>query len=125
MDLVFDARARRLLDHSRPGQAVLITIVGNYGLPGTALTAEWCQARQAECDPDLLHVDSCHGVPIFAHRRVAAYARWHELPITARSFGWWPTFAVAHAGEICRDLVRWERLHPGLCAQAHGTRSTA
>lgn len=114
MLLSLDARARRLLARRRPGQVLSLTIVGNYGLPGAMLIAEWCPAQLVEYDPDLVYVGIEQGAPIFAHRRLAAYAHWRPLCLTARGPSWWPSFAVAHGTEAWRDLVRWEQTHPGL-----------
>jgi hypothetical protein len=114
MDLVFDAKARRLLDHRRAGNAVLVTIVGNYGMPGSTLTAEWRPLEHVMHDPDLVQLDVQSGVPIYAHRRLAAYARWHPLQVTTHSLGWWPSFAVERGEQVWRDLVHWERTHPSL-----------
>jgi len=119
MSLTPDANARRRLAHARPGHAILITIVGNYGLPGAVLAAEWRQAVQVERDPDVERLAVEQGVTIYAHRRVAAYARWHALPLTAHGRGWWSGFAIAHADMAWRDLVRWEYTHPGLRDHGH------
>jgi len=118
MSLILDANARRLLTHARPGHAVLITIVGNYGLPGAVLIAEWRLMAQAERDPDVARLAVEQGVIIYAHRRVVAYARWHALPVTAHG-GWWSSFAIAHAEAAWRALARWEYTHPSLCDQGH------
>jgi hypothetical protein len=114
MDLVFDAKARRLLDHRRASNAVLITIVGNYGMPGSTLAAEWRPLEQVMHDPDLVRLDVQNGVPIYAHRRLATYARWHPLHVTTHSLGWWPSFAIERGEQVWRDLVHWERTHPSL-----------
>ena len=114
MLLTLDARARRLLARHRPRQVLILTIVGNYGLPGAMLTAEWRPIEQVEYDPDLVYVGIEQGAPLYAHRRLAAYARWRPLCLTAHGPGWWPSLAVAHATESWRDLVRWEQTHPGL-----------
>jgi len=119
MSLVPDANARRLLTHARPGHAILITIVGNYGWPGAVLTAEWRRTAQVERDPDVERLAVEQGVMIYAHRRVAAYARWHALPLTAHGGGWWSGFAIARADLAWRALVRWEYTHPGLGGHGH------
>jgi hypothetical protein len=87
--------------------------VGNYGLPGELLFADWCRGEYAQSDSDLARLGEQQGVPIYAHRRVAAYGQWHVLGLTARH--WWPSFAIVHASEVWHDLVRWENTHPGLC----------
>lgn len=114
MLLSLDARARRLLARRRPGQVLVLAIVGNYGLPGAMLSAEWRPVEQVEYDPDLVYVGIEQGAPIGAHRRVAAYARWCPLCLTAHGPAWWPVLAVAHGTAAWRDLVRWECTHPGL-----------
>lgn len=116
MALMVDERARRLLECCRPGQGILITVVGNYGLPGETLTVERCTATRAARDPDVVLLETRLGVPIFIYRRVAAYARWQPLHLTARRWGWWTIFAITGSHETQRDLTRWERSHPGLCA---------
>jgi hypothetical protein len=116
MALKIDDRARRMLERCRPGQAVLITVVGNYGLPGEMLTVEWCDAAQAAHDPDLVFLETQLGVPFFIYRRVAAYARWHTLHLTAQRLGWWTSFAIKGEDEVRHDFTRWEHTHPGLCA---------
>lgn len=112
---VFDAGAQRLLRRYGPGQGLLITAVNNYGLPGETLTAERCSAALAERDPELVRLDTRGAVPapVYAHRRVAAYARWRPLHVTAGGLGPWRYLAVAHEDEVWRDLLRWERAHPG------------
>ena len=114
MDLVFDAKARRLLDHRRAGNAVLITIVGNYGMPGSTLAAEWRPLEHVMHDPDLVRLDVQNGVPIYAHRRLAAYARWHPRDVSTHNLGCSPSFAVERGEQVWRDLVHWERTHPSL-----------
>ncbi|HZS92046.1 MAG TPA: hypothetical protein VFE42_31750 [Chloroflexota bacterium] len=116
MALEIDDRARRVLERCRPGQAVLITVVGNYGLPGEMLTVERCEAEQAAHDPDLTVLEAPLGVPIFIYRRIAAYARWHTLHLTARRLGWWTSLAIKSRDEVQHDLMHWEHTHPGLSA---------
>jgi hypothetical protein len=116
MALEIDNRARRVLERCRPGQAVIITVVGNYGLPGEMLTVERCEVQRAAHDPDLVLLEAQLGVPIFIYRRIAAYARWHTLRLTARRLGWWTSFAIPGQDEIRHDLARWEHTHPGLRA---------
>ncbi|GEM_PF-3273731 len=114
MDIAVDNKASRLLEHRRQGQAVLITILCNYALPTEALTAEWSHVEWAAHDPDLAYLGTLSGTPCYVHRRLAAYARWHPLTLTAGT-PWWPSFAVEKAGEVLRDLAVWEQTHPGLC----------
>ena len=87
--VTFDARAKRLLQRYGPGQAVLVAAVNSYGLPGEALTVERYSAALAERDPELVRLDAtqAQGVPVYAHRRVAAYAHWRPLRVTAHGFG--------------------------------------
>jgi hypothetical protein len=118
MLLSLDARARRLLTRRRPGQVLTLTIVSNYGLPGAMLTVEWRPGQQVEHDPDLVYVGIEQGAPIFAHRRLAAYARWRPLCLTAHGPVWWPVLTVAHGTAAWRDLARWEQTHPGLTINA-------
>ena len=118
-NLMFDARALRLLDRCRPEQGVLITAVNNYGLPGETLTVERCSVAIAEHDSELVLLDTVRDVPIYAHRRVAAYTHWHALRVTTQGLGPWRCFAVAREDKVWRDLLRWERLHPGARGYAH------
>ncbi len=113
--LTFDARAQRLLRSYGPGQAVLIAAVNSYGLPGEALTVERYSAALAERDPELVRLDApqAQGVVVYAHRRIAAYARWRPLRVTAHGLGPWHYFSVEHEGQVWRDLLCWERTHPG------------
>ncbi len=112
--LVFDAGAQRLLRHYQRGQALLITAVNNYGLPGETLTVERCSATLAERDPDLVRLDVPHMLPlrIYAHRRVAAYARWRPLHVTTQGVGPWRCLTIPHEDKVWHDLLRWERTHP-------------
>jgi hypothetical protein len=112
VQLMFDAGAQRLLQRYRAGQALLITAVNNYGLPGETLTAERYSLALAERDPEVIRVDTLQGVPIYAHHRIAAYAQWRPLRVTAHGFRRWSYLAVAHEDDVWRDLLRWERTHP-------------
>jgi len=110
--LTFDAGALRLLRRCRPDQGLLIAAVNNYGLPGETLTIERYSRALAEHDPDTVLLDTRLDVPIYAHRRVAAYARWRPLGVRAGGLGPWRYLAVAHEDRVWRDLLRWERTHP-------------
>lgn len=112
MSLYVDERAQRILEHGRAGRAVLITLVGNYGLPGEMLTVDWCEATQAAHDPDLMQIGVQHGVPVYIYRRIAAYVYWHTLRLTAHR--WWRSLAVEHTETVRHDLARWEYTHPGM-----------
>jgi len=112
VQLMFDAGAQRLLQHFGAGQALLITAVNNYGLPGETLTVERYSLALAERDPEVAHVATFQGVPIYAHHRIAAYARWRPLRVTGHGLGRWGYLAVAHEDQVWRDLLRWERMHP-------------
>jgi len=110
--LMFDAGAQRLLQRFGAGQALLITAVNNYGLPGESLTVERYSLALAERDPEVERVDTLQGVPIYAHHRIAAYAQWRPLYVMAHGLGRWGYLAVAHEDDVWRDLLRWERTHP-------------
>lgn len=112
VQLMFDARAQRLLQHFGVGQSLLITAVNNYGLPGETLTVERYSLALAERDPEVERVDTLQGVPIYAHHRIAAYGRWRPLRVTAHGLGRWGYLVVAHEDDVWRDLLRWERTHP-------------
>lgn len=118
MGLNIDNKARSLLDRTRRGRGVLITVVGNYGLPGEMLTVERCDVARAERDPDLIRLEPLQGVPIYAYSRIAPYVRWHSLRLTAHGLPWWPSLAIDHAATAWHDLVRWEYTHPGIARHA-------
>jgi hypothetical protein len=124
MNVAVDAKAARLLGHRRPGQAVLITILCTYALPIETLTVEQLPEAWAAPDPDLAYLGTLAGVPLYAHRRLAAYARWHPLTLTASGL-WWPSLAVEGADEVLRDLAFWERTHPNLSDRGAGSASAA
>lgn len=114
MHVTVDDRARQALGRQRSGQALLVTILSSYGLPNEALSVEWCSRHEAEHDPTLTKLGQEGSVPVYVHRRVAAYARWRPLRLTAKTLLWWPRIAVADGDAVLRDLTRWERAHPGL-----------
>jgi hypothetical protein len=114
--LILDACAMHLLAHQRPGQALVITLTRRRGggLPMEMLTIRWDRVSAAERKAHLEQLDVQQGVPIYVHRRLAIYARWHALPITARRLAWWRYFEVDRELEVWHNLVQWERSHPGL-----------
>jgi hypothetical protein len=109
-----DAKAHRFFQRPRSGQAILITILCNYGLPTEALAVEWCGLHEVTNDPAAVLMGEERGVPIYAYARVAVYAQWHPLRITTQGPGWWPALAIEGSEDVLRDLVRWEHRHPGL-----------
>ena len=116
MGLAFDDHALCLLAHHHPARAVVITLTRRPGgaLPVEMLAIGWSRIGAAERDAHLVRMEVQQGVSIYVHRRLAAYARWHALPITARRLAWWRYFEVDREIEVWHDLVRWERSHPGL-----------
>jgi len=91
---------------------VLITIVGGYETPFDMLTVEWRHAAGARQDPDLVLIEDRDGVPIYAHQRIAAYARWHPLRVTTWDLAWWHVLVIDQADETWKRVTRWERAHP-------------
>jgi hypothetical protein len=111
MGLAWDDRALHLLAHQRPGQAVVITLMPLRGY-GEALTVKCCSVRAAACTPVFVWLEDQQGVPVYAHRRVAAYVRWKTLRLTTWSLACWHYLAVDREIEVWYDLIRWERTHP-------------
>lgn len=116
MPLFIESRAAQYLRRPRPGQAVLINIYCNYGMPVEALSVEWNPQHLMHRDPTVALIGEEQGVPVYAGRRVAAYIRWHTLRLTTQGPGWWSALAVAGSQATLQDMARWERLHPGLFA---------
>lgn len=114
MQLDLDPAARRILDGLPPTDAVLITIVNGYGLPGASLTVERCPRAWVAQDPDLMPMGESLGAPIYAHRRVAAYGRWQPLRLVGHGAGWWRYLSLDDAEGTWRNLLRWEEAHPSL-----------
>jgi hypothetical protein len=114
VQLIIDVKARHRISHHKAGQAILITILSRYGMPSQALVVESCHQQTVTADPDLVLLTDVHGVPIYAHRRVATFIRWHPLCLTVRGPGWWPAFAIVGGDGALDELARWEQGHPGL-----------
>ena len=116
MGLVFDDKALQLLERHRPGQGVAIMLVRlpGYGLLLEALSIGWCSRKGMERKADVVQLGTQRGVPLYADRRVAAYARWHTIPVTAWTLGWLHRFAIVREIEVLHDMLIWERAHPGL-----------
>ena len=116
MPLVVEAKASQYLRRRQVDQAVLITIYCNYGMPLEALTVELNPRQILRRDPTVALLGDVQGVPVYANRRVAAYARWHALRLTTQGPGWWPALAIAGGQSVLQDIARWERTHPGMAA---------
>jgi hypothetical protein len=116
--LELDLGAQRLLER-HPGKAVVIDVirVRYYGVPSESLAIKWRRARDVEKDSSLKRIDVQQGVPIYAHPRVAAYARWHPLRITEWTLAWWHRLAIYREIEVWYNMLRWERTHPTLRGQ--------
>jgi hypothetical protein len=114
--LTFDDKALHLLERRHPGQGVVVKLVRlpGYGLLLDALSIGWCKREAMERAADVVALGTQRGVPLYADRRVAAYARWHAIPVTAWALAWWHGFAIVREIEVLYDLLRWERAHPGL-----------
>jgi hypothetical protein len=113
--LELDDRARHLLEHQRQGQAVSIVVVRNAGSPAEGLSVERCRATQAEHDSSLVRLNTAFEVPIYVHRRLATYLRWHTVRLTTWTLAAWHGLQVEGEGDVVRHLAAWERTHPGLC----------
>jgi hypothetical protein len=116
MALEFDDTARALLRRRR-GHGLSILFVNGYGLGVEGLSVEWCRSAGAEHDPGLTFLGTYDGVPIYVHRRLAAYLRWHPLRLRAGGHAWWQGLSVEGDGEVLRALAFWESTHPQLCGR--------
>ena len=117
MGLVFDDKALHLLERQRAGQGVVIKLLRlpGYGLLLEALSIGWCSCKELEREADVVPLGVQRGVPLYADRRVATYARWHAIPVTAWALAWLGGFAVVREIEVLHDLLNCQRTHPRLC----------
>jgi len=114
MQLDVDVAAQRILDDMVPKEAVLVTIVNSYGLPGASLTVERYPRAWVAHDPDIVLMSDSFGTSIYAHRRVAAYGCWQPLRLTGHGAGWWRYLSLVDTAGTWRNMLRWEALHPSL-----------
>jgi hypothetical protein len=120
MGLELDEQAVQLLAHHRPEQALVVTVIyprGHWG-PTGMLTVRWCRRSEAARDPRLVFLCVREGVPVYVHRRVAAYIRWYPLRVTAWRLAWWQYLVIEREIEVWYNLVEWEHTHPALCGRA-------
>ncbi|HZS88852.1 MAG TPA: hypothetical protein VFE42_15370 [Chloroflexota bacterium] len=116
MGLDLDEQAMRELANHRTGQALVVTVSytrGHWG-PTGMLTARWCRLGDAARDPGLVFQCVREGVPVYLHRRVAAYVRWHLVRLRAVTLAWWRFLVVERELEVWYNLMEWEHAHPGL-----------
>ena len=74
---------------------------------GHALQVEWA------CDDDLaLVAQTCGDVTVYLDRRVARYAQWHDVAISAWRLGPVRLLGVQHEPRVLAHMVSWEHSHP-------------
>ncbi len=115
----FDQKARRLLHDRRrkhDGQAIIITSVCTYGMADETLVVEWGSAPLSERASDLVKGAVVDGVPVYLHARLAAYARFNPLCVTARAVVLWQSLALDGDDTLLRRVRRWEAMHPTMSA---------
>ncbi|MCL4544621.1 MAG: hypothetical protein M1118_08520 [Chloroflexi bacterium] len=114
VSLLFDAKALSLIERAPSSHGLLLTINSNYGMPGALVCAEWCSRDYGDHDPDVVLLETISGRPVFAHRRLAAFARFQTLRLTTRGTALWHALVVERAEHLWIELVRWEYGHPRL-----------
>lgn len=114
MNVTLDNAVRLVLRCHNKDQAVVITTVSNYSLPCEGLAVSWYAKHEAEHDPSLIFLSSQEGIDMYMHQRLAAYARWKPVHLSAKSIAWWHYLVVEEEQSLLRDLRRWEFSHPQL-----------
>lgn len=115
----FDQKARHLLNDKRRkhgGQAIIITSACTYGMADDTLVVEWGSAPLSERNCDLVKGTVVDGVPVYLHTRLAAYARFNPLCVTARPIMLWQSLALVGDDTLLRRIRCWEATHPILGA---------
>jgi hypothetical protein len=106
MAVILDERAQEIIAHRRAqGRDATITL-HVVPLRGTqsALRVDWATSRGAGNAER----------PVYVSPRIARYARWHDVVISAWHLGPFERLAVADEPRVMLEMVEWESAHPGL-----------
>lgn len=117
MALIIDEEARAALTRRRQRGRDAAIMVRVAAVPARGCTcqivATWASQRDRQRAAAAQRVDD---VTIHLGPRMARYARWHDVTISAWRLGPLTRLAVADEPLVLLELLEWEQLHPGLTA---------
>ncbi|HZS88857.1 MAG TPA: hypothetical protein VFE42_15395 [Chloroflexota bacterium] len=106
MAVIIDERAQEIIAHRRAqGRDVAITlhVVPLRGMQ-SMLRVAWAP----------WHGGGSAAGWVYVSPRIARYARWHDVVISAWHLGPFERLAVADEPRVMLEMVEWEAAHPGL-----------
>lgn len=118
MAVIIDEEARAALSQRRQrgrDAAIMLRIAAVPARGCTCqLVATWVSQRDRAGAGSAQCVD---GAMVYMGRRVARYARWHDVTISAWRLGPLTRLTVANEPLALLALLEWEQLHPGLAGR--------
>jgi hypothetical protein len=113
MAMLIDGKAQEAIErrrrHGRPA-AISVRITSmRHGVH--AITADFVAPEHRAPRQVILHAGD---VLLFVDLRIARYARWRDVTISAGSLGPIHYLLVPDELELLIDLASWERIHPAL-----------
>lgn len=102
-DSVREAAARRRAQGRTAALALRLTPVPHGG---HALTVDWTDGAENAA------VEQRGEVPLYADERVARYAEWHDVSISAWRLGPLRLLGVVQEPRVLSHMLSWERAHP-------------
>ena len=113
MAILIDGRAREVIAHRQQrGRRVSVDIHVQHLRHGThVLLAEITGSRKPRANQTEAEAGDVH---LFVDRRVARYAQWRDITISAQHLGPLHYLIVLDELPILFDMASWERTHPGI-----------
>jgi hypothetical protein len=118
MAILIDARAREVIARrrNRRRSAAVNVHIARLSHGTHALLAEWATRRGEK-----QHETWAGDIQLFVDSRVARYARWRDISISAQRIGPFHYLIVENELPVLLDLADWHRRHPGVNLDgAHG-----